>query len=170
MSMFPLVNGRKVYIAREDMINFTLLDSGMDAKPWTIYIDELLYIYDTSDITTIEAVLNKMHHWTELAMYWCNIPDSYIGLYKYNSELAVTIKRDNISKFLPCGSIVDQFYFKSLGGVFYNTAISVATGLHINISFRELHLGSTHIRTPQFQWTNRGNYNVCRINIHVYIV
>ena len=145
MSMLLLVNGQRVYLAREDMINFTLLDSGMDAKPWTIYIDEILYMYDTSVITNIEAVLNKMHQWAEVAVYWCNVPDSYGGLYKYNSEIAATIKLYNVSEFLPCGAIVDQFYLAFSRVSPYTTVISVAEDLHINITFRELHVGSTHV-------------------------
>ena len=147
MSILFTINGHISYLVREDMVNLTILENDMDAKPWMIYIDELLYIYHISNTTNMETTLHQMHHSTELAVYWCNIPKHLFGLYDHSSRASITTKRFNVSDFLPCGAIVNQYYVADASYENLVIDITVPEIFHINISFPEVHVTLLHVQS-----------------------
>ena len=145
MSILFTANGQKTYLVREDMVNLTILENDMDAKPWMVYIDELLYMYYTSDTTNMASTLHQMYHLTGLAVYWCRIPESHAGLAKRNSKAGITTEYFNVSDFLPCGAIVNQYYVADATHRNQVIDITVPEVFHINISFPEVYVTLSHV-------------------------
>ena len=165
MAILAVVNAEQIsYLIREDMVNLTTLDKDMNAKPWMVYIDELLYMYNTSNITNMDAVLHQMHHMTKFAAYWCRIPGFYLNSYERNSEAAIRIERINVSDFMPCGAIVKQY------DVFNITSdaivITVPEVFHINISLLEVHLTKFHVHETEIEKDYKGSCQYHNYSIH----
>ena len=166
--LFTVVDGQISFITGEDMVNLTILENDMDDKSWTIYIDELLYLYNTSNLKNMGAILHQMHHLAKLADYWCNIPESYIGLYERNLEARVRTKHFNVSDFLPCGAIVSQYFVADsfLKRRVIDLLVFVPKMFHINISILELHIATSHVHPTQVQMESEG---ICHIFTYLKI-
>ena len=161
MSILDRVDGGQIsYLVGEDMVNLTTLENDMNDKPWITYIDELLYLYNISNIKNMDALLHQMHHSIKLADDWCHIPESYVGLYEHNSNASNKIGRYNITDFIPCGAIVNQYYTlenNSAINVYFN--ITVPRIFHINISLVELHMQMIHVYSHIPKTESEGKYH-----------
>ena len=160
LSILDTVNTRQMsYVVREDMVNLASLEDGMNDKPWTPYIDELLYLYNISNIKNLDSLLHQMHHAIKLADDWCHIPESYVGLYEHTSEARIEIGRYNISDFSPCGAIVNHYYaIERNSTMAYYFNITVPKIFHINISLVELHLLKFHVHETILRTESEGKY------------
>ena len=129
------------YLVREDMSNIDYLMSYNIAPQWIIYIDELLHTSILEKNSNIEAVLVSLLHISVAAEHWCTIPKSYMGLYNHSSENTNTIQHFNISRWLPCGVLVNQKYVDPFSEEKAIT-IHVNSQLHINVTFLEINIDS----------------------------
>ena len=133
------VQGKHRYLVREDQTNIGFLATYNDSKPWTIYIDELLY--RMGDTTNIEAIIIQLLHTAITAEQFCKFPESHVGLYNYTSENTRNTHLTNISKWLPCGVLVIQKFSSPI--IQEKTiTIQVNVQLHINLTLTELHTES----------------------------
>ena len=138
LALLP-VQGKHRHLVREDQTDMGFLATYNDSKPWTIYIDELLY--RMRDITNIEGVLIYLLRTAITAEHWCKIPVSYVGLYNYTSGNTRNTFLANISDWLPCGVLVVQ-KFPSPVIQEKIIIIQVNVQLHINLTLTELHTDS----------------------------
>ena len=133
------VQGNRRYLVREDQTDMGFLSTYNDSKPWTIYIDEILY--RMRDITNIEGILIHLLRTAITAEHWCKVPDTQVGLYNYTSKNTRNTLLANISDWLPCGVLVIQ-KFPSPTTEEKTITIQVNVQLHINLTLTELHTES----------------------------
>ena len=157
---------RRQYLLREDMLNIFFLKRNNDSKPWTAYIDELLY--RLKNVRSLGSGLANLLRPTTSALQWCSIPAWHAGLFNHSSGNSMNTIRNNISKWLPCGVHVIQKYISSTTREATIT-IHVNHQLHINVTFMEINIDSIVLETDNVllpEFARQGNIN----NIYLFSI
>ena len=150
------------------MLNI-ILKTYNNSKPWTVYIDEILYRLE--NIRSLGSVLAPLLRATTSAKQWCSISASHAGLFNHSSENSMNTIRNNISEWLPCGVHVIQKYISSTTREATIT-IHVNHQLHINVTFIEINIDSIVLETDNLllpHFDRQGNINNISITINSFL-
>ena len=103
-----VVSAKRIHLVPGDLINIQLLEKLQSEKRWTSYIDEL--VSNIPDTNTLESMYANLSIAVAVALHWCSIPRSYLGVYQNASVNTPMIARYNVSDWLPCGVIMLQYH------------------------------------------------------------